>query len=88
MPNPEQQALYDAFYRSTHNNQHLDQQTELLIGLAVAIALDCQPCSRYYLNQAKQAGLAKEQLAEVQAKVMAVAAGQKRLQSQALLDNY
>lgn len=75
----EQQKLYDAFYASTHRNQYLDTRTELLVGLAAAIALDCQPCMKYYLNLAKRHDIQQEEVSEVLAKVMAVSAGQKRL---------
>ena len=46
------QCSYDAFYESTHNNEFLDSKTELLVGLAAAMGMNCQPCTRYYLHQA------------------------------------
>lgn len=76
-----QQKLYDVFYNSTHHNEHLNQKTEILVGLSAAIAMDCTPCTRYYLEQAKKAEISKGEISEVLAKVMAVAAGQKRLQT-------
>jgi alkylhydroperoxidase/carboxymuconolactone decarboxylase family protein YurZ len=76
-----QQQLYDAFYASTHDSEFLDQKTELLVGLSAAIALNCRPCTRYYLGKAIAAGVTRGEVAEVVAKVMAVAAGQKRLQT-------
>ena len=82
-----QQTLYEAFYQSTHENEFLDQKTELLVGLAAAMAMDCKPCTRYYLDNAKQAHISKEEISEVIAKVMAVAAGQKRLQAQEAMRN-
>lgn len=81
-----QKDLYDAFYESTHHNEFLDQKTELLVGLAAAMGMNCQPCTRYYLHQARKAGVRKGEVSEVLAKVMAVAAGQKRLQAQQVLD--
>lgn len=83
-----QQELYDSFYESTHQNEFLDQKTEVLIGLSAALALDCYPCTRYYLVKAKSAGVRKGELSEVLAKVMAVAAGQKRLQAEEVLRNF
>ncbi len=44
------------------------------------MALDCASCSHYYLVKAKSAGIKRGEIAEVLAKVMAVSAGQKRLQ--------
>lgn len=74
------QKRYDEFYRSTHNNEYLDEQTELLVGLSAAMAMNCAPCAEYYLSQARSANISRGQISEVLAKVMAVAAGQKRLQ--------
>ena len=81
-----QQKLYDSFYESTHKNEHLEQKTELLVGLSAAMAMNCPPCTEYYLQQAKEANITKGEISEVLAKVMAVAAGQKRLQMQELLE--
>ena len=83
-----QQKLYNSFYDSTHNNEYLDQKTEILVGLSAAMAMNCAPCVRYYLQQAKQAGVSKGEISEVLAKVMAVAAGQKRLQMEEVLESY
>jgi alkylhydroperoxidase/carboxymuconolactone decarboxylase family protein YurZ len=83
-----QQELYDSFYESTHDNEYLDQKTEVLVGLSAAIAMNCAPCARYYLDQAKKTGISKGEISEVLAKVMAVAAGQKRLQMKELLVGY
>ncbi|MFC1602253.1 carboxymuconolactone decarboxylase family protein [Pseudomonadota bacterium] len=76
----EQQKLYDAFYESTHNNKHLDTKTEILVGLSAAIAMNCAPYMRHYLELADKANVSEGAVSEVLAKVMAVAAGQKRLQ--------
>jgi len=83
-----QKERYDAFYDSTHNSEFLDEKTELLVGLSAAVALNCYPCTRYYLLKAKAAGIKRGEISEVLAKVMAVAAGQKRLQFQEALDKY
>ena len=83
-----QQELYDAFYDSTHANEHLDRKTEVLVGLAAAIAMNCAPCVRYYLQLTEPAGVGKGEVAEVLAKVMAVAAGQKRLQMQQVIEEF
>ena len=83
-----QRELYDSFYESTHQNEHLDSKTEILIGLSVAIAMNCEPCTSYYLKKAKEANVSKGEISETLAKVMAVAAGQKRLQFQDVVDKY
>lgn len=83
-----QQALYDSFYESTHHNEFLDRKTEVLVGLSAAIAMNCAPCTAYYLKKAALAKISQGEIAEVVAKVMAVAAGQKRLQVQEVIQGY
>ncbi len=81
-----QRELYDAFYESTHQNKFIDEKTELLVGLSAAMAMNCDPCTEYYLHKANKAGIQTEILSEVLAKVMAVAAGQKKLQMQNVIN--
>jgi alkylhydroperoxidase/carboxymuconolactone decarboxylase family protein YurZ len=50
--------------------------------------MNCTPCTTYYLKQAKKAKIAKGEISEVVAKVMAVAAGQKRLQVQEVIQDH
>ncbi|MEN8177788.1 MAG: carboxymuconolactone decarboxylase family protein [Pseudomonadota bacterium] len=83
-----QSELYNSFYESTHENEYLDQRTELLVGLSAAMAMNCAPCTDYYLKQAKKEKISKGEISEVLAKVMAVAAGQKRLQLQDVIERY
>ena len=83
-----QNKAYNSFYESTHNNEYLDEKTEILIGLSAAIAMNCQPCTSYYLSKAKEIKIKKGEISEVIAKVMAVAAGQKKLQSQEVLTEF
>ncbi|MCW8826651.1 MAG: carboxymuconolactone decarboxylase family protein [Gammaproteobacteria bacterium] len=81
-----QQKRYDSFYESTHANEHIDRKSEILVGLSAAMAINCAPCTEYYLKQAKKADITKGEISEVLAKVMAVAAGQKRLQVQEVIN--
>ncbi len=74
------------YYEASHKNEYLDTRTEVLVGLAAAMGMNCQPCTKYYFHQAKKAGVKKEEISEVLAKVMAVAAGQKKLQAQQVID--
>ncbi|MDQ8205166.1 carboxymuconolactone decarboxylase family protein [Pelagicoccus sp. SDUM812003] len=83
--NQKQQEAYDRFYETTIDDGVLDSRTELLVGLAAAMAMNCQPCTAYYLKRCKTAGVPKEQIQSTLAKVMAVAAGQKRLQAEETL---
>lgn len=83
-----QQKKYEDFYESTHSNEFLDNKTEVLVGLAAAIAMNCKPCTNYYLKRAKKEKISRGELSEVMAKVMAVAAGQKRLQTAEVVSDF
>lgn len=86
--NDEQTKLYDAFYESTHEAGALDQKTELLVGLSAAMAMNCEQCTAYYLEKCETADISRAELSAVLAKVMAVAAGQKRLQAAAVVEKF
>ena len=83
-----QQSKYREFYDSTRENQFLSKRETLLVGLAASMAVNCIPCQRFYLQDCKSAGISKGDIGEVLAKVMAVSAGQKRLQLQEVLDRF
>ena len=83
-----QELKYREFYDTTRENECLSRRESLLVGLAAAMAVNCIPCQRYYLQDCKKEGISKGDVSEVLAKVMAVSAGQKRLQFQEVLDRY
>ena len=80
-----QEKLFDAFYQSTIDNAYLDTRTEILVGLASAISLNCYPCMKYYFTRAKEFKIKNVEISEVVAKVMAVSAAQKRIQSEEVI---
>lgn len=71
----EPDRTFRAFYQSARRNAVFDERTTVLLHLAAAEALGCEPCMRHYLSQAGELGLGEAQLSAVQAIVMAVAAG-------------
>lgn len=83
---PKQMKLYQEFYESTHDDGVLDSKTLLLVGLSAAIAMNCQPCTTYYIKMCKEAGVSRSEMQSVLAKVMAISAGQKRLQTEKALN--
>ena len=83
-----QQQLYNAFSESTHTNEYIDAKTAAIVGLASALAINCSACAEHYVKLAKKENVSKQEIAEITAKVMAVSAGQKRVQAQRALDNY
>ncbi len=80
-----QNKLYNDFYNSTIDDGVLDERTEHLVGLAAAMATNCEPCTAFYVKRCQKAGVSKAEIQSVLAKVMAVAAGQKRLQTERAL---
>ncbi len=83
-----QQELYNAFSESTHNNEYLDPKTAAIVGLSVALAINCSACAEHYLQLARKENVSKEEIAEITAKVMAVSAGQKRVQARKMMEKY
>ncbi len=80
MLSKKQDELFSKFYGSTIHSEHLDDRTAILIGLAASMAVACYPCMKYYLKEAKEIGIKKEEIGEVLAKVMAVSAGRVNVQ--------
>ncbi len=76
-----QQKLYSDFYESTCKGEVLDLKTEALVGLSAAMAMNCKPCTSFYIKSCKSNNVSTDEVDAVLAKVMAVAAGQKRLQA-------
>jgi len=81
-----QQELHDSFYVPTHDNDHLDSKTELLLGLSAAVAINGGPCTHYHSGKAKESNITRGEISEVIAKVMTVSADQKRLQAEGIIN--
>lgn len=79
MLNSRHSELWTAFYARTTCGSALDEKTMLLIGLATAIAVDCEPCAESYLTKCKEIGISDAAIADVLAKVMAVSAGKTKI---------
>ncbi len=89
MLNNEQNAAWRTFQKQIRDsNQLLDHRNTLLVAYAAAIALDCDPCVRMLLDESKRSGIRREELDEVLAQVMAVAAQQKQLQTEKAQQQY
>ncbi|MGM0453152.1 MAG: carboxymuconolactone decarboxylase family protein [Thermodesulfobacteriota bacterium] len=82
-----QQRTYDAFFKSTAENDILDPKTTTLIQLATSFALGCYPCMDHFLGVAREKGLTDEQIGAVQSIVMAISAGQIRAQFREVREN-
>jgi alkylhydroperoxidase/carboxymuconolactone decarboxylase family protein YurZ len=56
--------------------------------LSAALALNCSACAEYYLQLAKKENVSRDEISEITAKVMAVSAGQKRVQANRVMEKY
>ena len=79
MLNVQHSDSWSSFYGSTSRGAVLDERTMVLIGLAAAMAVDCEPCTEAYLAKCKEHGISDAEIADVLAKVMAVSAGKRKI---------
>jgi len=79
MLNVQHSDSWSSFYGSTSRGAVLDERTMVLIGLAAAMAVDCEPCTEAYLAKCKEHGISDAETADVLAKVMAVSAGKRKI---------
>ncbi len=86
MLNSRHSDLWSSFYASTTKGSALDERTMILIGLAAAIAIDCEPCAESYLAKCKESGISDAEISDVLAKVMAVSAGKNKIKFSRLID--
>jgi alkylhydroperoxidase/carboxymuconolactone decarboxylase family protein YurZ len=86
MLNSPHSDLWSSFYASTTKGASLDERTMTLIGLAAAIAVDCEPCAEHYLTRCKEKGISDPEIADVLAKVMAVSAGKNKIKFSRVID--
>lgn len=77
---------WSSFYASTTKGAVLDERTMILIALATAIAIDCEPCAEHYLTKCKEIGITDAEISDVLAKVMAVSAGKNKIKFSRIVD--
>jgi AhpD family alkylhydroperoxidase len=63
------------FFRGAHLAGALDQKTKMLIHLAVALALKCEPCVVFTLEDLKSMGVSEEEIFETVQLAGSVGAG-------------
>ena len=86
MLNSRHSDAWSSFYASTTKGSVLDERTMILIGLAAAIAVDCEPCAEHYLAKCKEIAVTDAEIADVLAKVMAVNAGKNKIKFSRIID--
>lgn len=86
MLNSRHSGTWSSFYASTAKGSVLDERTMSLIGLAAAIACDCEPCVESYLTKCNEVGITDVEISDVLAKVMAVSAGKNKVKFSRVMD--
>lgn len=79
--------LYNNFADKVYEENSLSKKSKELIALACSVMADCVPCINHHYMSAVNAGASKEEIAEVLAISMSVAAGSKRAKYTELIDN-
>ena len=71
---PELKNLYMGFYKATYGKSHLDIKTKEFVAIGAALATGCKGCLEGHLKKAKKHGATSEEIAEVIAVTLGVAA--------------
>ena len=71
---PELKQLYMGFYKATYGKTKLDLKTKEFIAIAASLSLGCKGCLEGHLKKAKKEGATAEEISEVIAVTLGVAA--------------
>lgn len=71
---PDLKQLYMGFYKATYGKSQLDIKTKEFIAIAAALSLGCKGCLEGHLKKAKKHGATPEEISEVIAVTLGVAA--------------
>lgn len=71
---PDLKELYFKFYKATYGKTKLDLKTKEFIAIAAALSLGCKGCLEGHLKKAKKEGATAEEISEVIAVTLGVAA--------------
>lgn len=71
---PEIKAIYMQFYKATYGKSILDDKTKEFVAIAASLALGCKGCTEGHLKKAKKDGATQDEISEVIAITLGVAA--------------
>ncbi|MBK9129799.1 MAG: carboxymuconolactone decarboxylase family protein [Phycisphaerales bacterium] len=71
---PDLKELYFKFYKATYGKTELDLKTKEFVAIGAALALGCKGCLEGHLRKAKKEGATAEEISEVIAVTLGVAA--------------
>ncbi len=74
MLTPDLKNLYFSFYKATYGKTKLDLKTKEFIAIAAALTSGCKGCLEGHLKKAKKEGATPEEISEVIAVTLGVAA--------------
>ena len=71
---PDLKNLYFGFYKATYGKSKVDLKTKEFVAIAASLALGCKGCLEGHLKKAKKEGATAEEISEVIAVTLGVAA--------------
>jgi AhpD family alkylhydroperoxidase len=71
---PDLKAIYMQFYKATYGKSHLDDKTKEFVAIAASLVSGCKGCLEGHLKKAKKDGATAEEISEVIAITLGVAA--------------
>lgn len=71
---PDLKQLYMGFYKATYGKSRIDIKTKEFVAIAASLALGCKGCLEGHLKKAKKHGATAEEISEVIAVTLGVAA--------------
>ncbi|MGE0143382.1 MAG: carboxymuconolactone decarboxylase family protein [Planctomycetota bacterium] len=71
---PDLKAIYMQFYKATYGKSHLDDKTKEFVAIAASLVSGCKGCLEGHLKKAKKDGASAEEISEVIAITLGVAA--------------
>ena len=71
---PDLKNLYFGFYKATYGKTQIDLKTKEFVAIAASLALGCKGCLEGHLKKAKKEGATAEEISEVIAVTLGVAA--------------
>jgi AhpD family alkylhydroperoxidase len=83
----EVEAAYEAFVRSAYDSGIIEKKYVELMAFSNSVALDCLPCMKHHIVEAKKEGTTDQELAVAVAVAMAISSGKNRVKAKEALES-
>ena len=85
---PEMHEAYDAWKKKAMSDGALNRKTKELIGVGIAVAINCEYCMDSHAKKAKAFGASKQEIAEVIQVAAGILSGSALSQGMKALQSY